>query len=337
MINWRMTTLPRLLFAVLMVMPVSSAGSAFAFGTIRSMGQNAEHGRITRLALECGTGAQADDCFEPKSLDNLAGARGSFGAVGAPDRGRLSFQSDAHCSSGDYFDVEGYPQSRAEAQRILSACRDFMQLHMDAAVEAAGGLLDADGAIRGSEIPTYIDCNFAGSISGRAKCNVIAHFGYLLHAAEDFYAHTNWVDRADPDRAISPDNPPGLDKSGPAPWLDLRQRNAAFPKGLISGCFETGSFISEADYCVYGADKARYRVRHLHLNKDLGAIGDGPAVGTTERGASQGNFKRAVEAAVADAADKWATLRELLVARYGAERAGMMVCALTRDDPTKVC
>ena len=310
---------------------------AYSFGTVRGNGQNAEHARITRHALTCAEASDPNTCFQPDTLDNLAGIHGTFGSVGAPDRGRLNFESTAHCSAGDYFDAPDYPQSQEKAREILSGCRDHMLFHLDEAVRDARDLLDGNGAIRGSQIPTRVNCTFAGSKNGRAKCNVIAHFGYLLHTAQDFYSHTNWVDRADPSRPESPDNPPGLGNTGAAPWLDLRQRQAVFPQGLISGCFEPGSFISEEEHCVYGASKEYSRVRHLHLNKDFGTIDPEIGTGTTERGALQGNFRRAVEAAIADTTDKWATLRERLLETYGTVNGSRMICAIARDNPTRDC
>src|SRR5438067_7273412 len=57
-----------------------------AFGTINGLGQRAEHERIVRAALACPPGVKSDgSCFEPRSLDQLAGHAGTFGAVGAPD------------------------------------------------------------------------------------------------------------------------------------------------------------------------------------------------------------------------------------------------------------
>lgn len=56
------------------------------FGTINGLGQRAEHERITRAALACPPGVQSTgNCFEPRSIDQLAGHTGTFGAVGAPD------------------------------------------------------------------------------------------------------------------------------------------------------------------------------------------------------------------------------------------------------------
>lgn len=311
------------------------APTVAAFGTIHGLGQDAEHERITRRALSCATGVAADDCFQKRTLDSLAGGRGSFGAVGIADRGTLVFQAQAHCDGGDYFAVKGYPQTKGEAQAKLEACRAWMAQQLEAAVEAAGDLLDADGAIDHSQIPTMISCSYGGRVKGRAKCNVLEAFGLMLHASQDFYSHTNWTDVANADEPYSPANPPGLGKTGPSPWLDLRTEQA-FPDGLISGCFETKSAISEPANCNYGP-RDTPRVKHLALSKDKGRIDPKIGAGTTARGHVNGNFARAVEAAIADTKDKWETLKEQLVLTYGPSRGMRMVCALTRDNPRKSC
>jgi len=312
---------------------VLAASTAFAFGTIKGLGQNLEHERITRRAFTCAGNVAGDDCFEKKTLASLAGAPGDFGAVGAPDRGTLIVKAEAHCDGGDHFDVVGYPQTKGAAKAAIDACRAWMVKHLDAAVAAAAGLLDAKGRIRDSEIPTIVACRYTGG-KGRAKCNVLENFGVLLHAAQDFYSHTNWTDAADAG-ATTPLNPPGLNNRGSAPYLNLRAPQA-FPAGLVSGCFEAKSAISEPKYCNYGPNAAP-RVKHLALNKDKGRIDPAIGAGTTDRGKINDNFRHAVEAAVADTKDKWATLKERLVATYGADRAKKMICALTRDNPIKTC
>jgi hypothetical protein len=323
------------LVVVAAVAAVLGAGAAFAFGTIKGLGQNLEHERITRRAFACAGNVASDDCFQKKTLDSLAGSRGNFGAVGAPDRGRLVVKGEAHCDGGDHFNAAGYPQTKAAAQAVIEACRAWMAAHLDAAVSAAGGLLDQNGKIKDSEIPTIVSCTFAGGVKGRAKCNVLESFGVLLHASQDFYSHTNWTDAAEAGKPSSPLNPPGLNKRGPSPYLNLRGPQA-FPAGLISGCFEAKSAISEPDNCNYGPN-ASPRVKHLALNKDKGTIDPQIGAGSTDRGKINDNFRNAVEAAIADTKDKWATLKERLVATYGAERAKKMVCALTRDNPIKTC
>jgi hypothetical protein len=306
------------------------------FGTVRSMGQDAEHGRITRRALDCASPAAIDFCFQPDSIDSLAGSPGDFGAVGAPDRGRGMLTSYAHCSAGDFYDIVGYPRTREEAQASLTECRDYMAENLRHAVIDAADLLDEDGEIRSSQIPGFIPCVYAGSEHGRAKCNVLAHLGRILHASQDFYSHSNWVDSPDPTRPLGPENPPGLGNAGPAPWLDLRQDSPAFPRGLISGCFDNESFLGEERGCVYAED-GRHRIRHLDVNKDTGTFDPEIGAATTPRGMVGDNFERAVTAAIADSIDKWATFREMLEERYGTVRAARMVCAITHDDPSNDC
>ena len=101
---------------------VFGAAEASAFGTINGAGQHAEHELITRAALACAGGGPSDGtCFEPKSLDELAGKPGNFGGVGAPDRDEIT-NSDAHCDDADYLDKPGYPRTRAQATAALESC-----------------------------------------------------------------------------------------------------------------------------------------------------------------------------------------------------------------------
>ena len=311
------------------VMAVSCAGASWAFGTISGLGQNREHERITRHALGCGPGVDPKVCFGPKSLDEIAGARGSWGAVGAPDnpaRGLL-LSSPAHCDNGDWLATPGYPHSQADARANLVQCRAGMSAHLDEAVRDAAALLDARGELDDTQIPSFIACTYLGQ-KGRAKCNVLEDFGLALHAAQDFYAHSNWVDHAAPG-PINLASPVGLGHPGPAPWLDLR-RDTPFPDGLITGCFDTFSLVSPAKGCAG-------HVKHEDLNKDKGQIDPTIGAGTTNRGRIDANFRLAVEAAIADTRDKWAALRERLVAAYGPAQGGRMICAITHDRPATEC
>ncbi len=293
--------------------------SAFAFGSVNIAGQQAEHERITRAAL-------AGFHLGSETMDEIAGKRRSFGAVGAPDRpdrGLLSTKS-AHCDGGDHLDTPGYPQSANDAAAHLAACRAGIFAHLSAAVKAAGAIADRRGNINSSEIPTFVSCTYNGK-PGRAKCNVLEDLGLAFHAAQDFYAHTNWVDTP-ANGPIGLDNPPGLGNSGPAPWLAPGNRSAP-PAGLISGCFDG---IPERLHC-------RGRVHHADLNKDTGPIDplSGRAgTGTTTRGAVNGNFARAVAAAIADTRSKWAWFEARVVATYGSGRA--IVCAI-RNDSENAC
>jgi hypothetical protein len=295
------------------------APEASGFGTLNELGQRVEHERITRAAL---------GDLGARTLDELAGATGAYGAVGAPDnplRGLL-VTSEAHCDNGDYYapsaadlSSTSYSQTRAQAEHALELCRAWITRRLDDAVRAAGPL-SHPGRINSS-----LGCVFNGA-AGRAKCTVLENFGLALHAAQDFYAHTNWVDRP----AAAPlglENPPGLANEGRAAWLDPR-RATPFPPGLISGCFQS---VPEKLFCAS-------RVRHAALNKDLGPIGVGGLAGqgATPRGAVNGNFQRAVAAAIDDTRDKWAYFEERVYAAYGRANGARIICAV-RSDTYKGC
>lgn len=306
------------LSAAIALLPVA----ALAFGTVNSLGQNAEHEKITRLAL-------APMGWERKSLDEIAGKSGSFGAVGAPDnpaRGLMN-QHSAHCDGGDYLDIQNYPHSLQDAEAVLAACQQWIFSNLKAAVTAAGEMLNADGSINDSEIPTYISCSYLGQ-SGRAKCNTLAALGLALHTSQDFYSHSNWTDSPIAGSG-SIANPPGLNWPTPAAWLDPRG-TSSFPDGLISGCYDG---FPENLYC---GD----RVKHEVLNKDKGPINpDNGTIGqgTTPRAAGNGNFVQAVQGAVVDTQDKWTYFQERAVAVYGQERGDRIICAVIRDNPVKTC
>lgn len=307
--------------ALAAVVAVVAAGQVLAFGTVRGLGQNAEHEQITPRALSCpGAGRM---CLQPRTLAELAGENRSFGAVGAPDRGSLIHQAKAHCDRGDHLDIVGYPQSADQAQAALRACRAWMSERLDAAVRDAARLVDEQGRIPPNQVS--LGCVFVGAAKGRAKCNVLEDFGLALHTAQDFYAHSNWVDMADARRPLALDNPPGLGRTGPAPWMSLRGE-VAYPTGLITGCYG----VPEVKAC-------RGRVMHANLNKDTGPIGIRSGPGSSPRGRISGNFARAVEAASADTHDKWDLLRERLVGTYGPTRGRMMACVIAKDDPVRTC
>lgn len=319
-----------LLAACLLV--IVSVGAVLAYGTVAGLGQNREHERITRHGLGCAIALGLTNCFQPESISALAGDRGTFGGVGAPDnpiRGLLS-NSAAHCDNGDYLPIPGYANTLIGAQTTLESCRAWMETHLNAAVAAARALVLPDGTIDDSQIPTLIGCTFLGS-PGRAKCNVLEELGLVLHASEDFYSHTNWTDFHDILAPVGPRNPPGLGNAAPSPWLDLRNASPAFPAGLISGCFEG---FPEFFFCNAGPGG---RVKHEFLNKDKGTID--PAIGgpATPRGLVQDNFRRSVQVAILDTRDKWSILQERLVARWGARDGNLMICAITHDDPSATC
>ena len=60
------------------------------------------------------------NCFEPKSVDYLAGHDREFGAVGAPDNDELSNPA-AHCDNADFVAAR-YPRTRDQATASLMDC-----------------------------------------------------------------------------------------------------------------------------------------------------------------------------------------------------------------------
>ena len=333
----------RVITMALLMLGVLAAGAtqALSYGTIVGLGQNAEHERMTRRALACPPGTTSTGtCFEAASIGSLAGTGGSVGAVGYPDISSYINDGSYHCDGGDTYPVAGYPQSAGAAAAKLRQCRAVIDARLDQAAAAAARMLGPKNEILGPEVDLSSSCTFVGGVSGRAKCDVLWHLGVALHVTQDFYAHSNWADRADlrPGRLVGVENPDGFGRSSRAPFLDVRG-SPGLPRGLITGCFG----LPEGATCNYGGLLGfKYaRVKHLNLNKDKGTISPAPGgalgAGTTARGGHSGNFARSVIAAMDDTSDKWATLRERLVAAHGAEKAALMICALVRDDPVRAC
>lgn len=306
---------------------LSVASAGWAFGTVKGvLGQNVEHERITRAAL----GPMG---FEPRSLDEIAGTArvkavpGTWGAVGAPDnpaRGLMG-QHSAHCDGGDAREVAGYPQSARDARTILEECRTWIFDRLDEAVNDAGPLVVQDD--KGAWVPAALQFPGPGPVAscwyngakGRAKCNVLEQLGLAFHASQDFYSHSNWVDVPAAD-SLSPINPPGLGANTPAPWLDPFARPKDFPRGLITGCFES---VPEAFHCNYGPGWPR--VKHEFLNKD------GPQ---KVRSSVNGNFERAFIVAKEDTVLKWRYFEARVLQTYGPDKGPAIVCAVKRDDPS---
>src|SRR5688572_20099935 len=143
-----------LVLAVWIVLPTSSASG---FGTIDSGGQHREHERITRAALSCAGDAPSDvECFEPASIDYLAGHDREFGAVGAPDSDEISVPA-AHCDNADFLEAS-YPRTRDQASAGLVQCVDHLRSRFAEGVEGAAGLLDDSGAIVEGEVELVPEC-----------------------------------------------------------------------------------------------------------------------------------------------------------------------------------
>lgn len=172
-------------------------------------------------------------------------------------------------------------------------------------------------------------------------------FGRALHGIQDFYAHSNWADDAQP--PFSVENPPGLKRSDYPIFLDLRAENNIsdqVPINLTTGCFGgvmTDGPVGKAGHPLEpGSMDCTGRITHGTLNKDNGIIDDvtgitrdpGP---NTPRSDIPMNFERAVAGAIKDSKRLWRHFREEIRRSYGAERGNIIICAIVRDDPTTDC
>ncbi|MBO7934626.1 CinY protein [Streptomyces antibioticus] len=327
---------------------VLSPSPAAAFGTINGTidghRQNAEHEKITRLALECRSGMAENACFEPRSLDQLAGHTGTFGAVGSPDTTSVGVE-EAHCDDADFGPPTAlpvtpgsspvylpYPRTRAEATDELLECISYLKGKFSVSIGEAGDLVSATGQYDPAESSLSRDCNFV-VLTRRDKCEAIDGFGQALHGIQDFYAHSNWADREDSSRSISLTNPAGLNRTGRAPFLDMNRgpvRASEIPHDLSTGCVH---LVADASRCLW-------RIRHDTINKDTGSINVATGSigsGTTPRGSIQDNFRRAVEAAIYDTRYQWGQYRDRLKQTYGESRGEMIACFMTHDRPENDC
>ena len=329
--GWRRVRL--VAFLVLTVCVASPVPSAAGFGTIDGGGQHREHERITRASLACAGEADSDDdCFEPASMDFLAGHDREFGGVGAPDSDEISVPA-AHCDGADFLAAD-YPRTRDQATAALMACVDHLRMRFGEAVDRAAELLDDDGQVSAEEVNFDSECRMVEAAEDRAKCATLEALGRVLHGAQDFYSHSNWADEADQTRAIGDDNPPGLGLPGPSAVLDLRSETAPdVPAGLATGCYVLRDEVPGVGECAE-------RITHAALNKDTGLID--PDTGeasdpTKPRGMVGENFAKAVAGAIEETRRQWQDLRAELIVRYGEDRASVMICALTHDDPVDEC
>lgn len=90
-----------------------------------------------------------------------------------------------------------------------------------------------------------------------------------------------------------------------------------------------------------GSFDCRDRIIHKNLNNDHGEITQSGNITPDPQGvpreAVTGNFARAVLSAIADARERWRNFQHELKSQYGAEKAKLIICALTRDDPAIDC
>jgi hypothetical protein len=319
------------LAALLSAAGTATAPPARAFGTVNWGGQRAEHERITRAALGCRPGQPSDgSCFEPYSLDQLAGRTGTYGGVGSPDLTEIT-NPRAHCDDADYLDTPDYPRTRDEASDELLACVEHLRYRHGEARRHAFQIVDFGGRIRPGQVDRAEGDCAVTTEDERAKCRVIIQFGKALHGVQDFYAHSNWADRPDPGRPLGADNPPGLGRTDLPALLDLAGRRPTrqdVPRDLSTGCFSVLPFVCGS------------RITHSVLNKDTGLIDPRTGVTsdpTTPRGKVLNNFDRAVQGAIQDTWRQWQDLRAAIIRNHGEQVGGRIVCAIARDNPVNDC
>lgn len=349
--------------------------SAGAFGTINGMGQHAEHEKITKV-LSCGAEDNVNPCFESASMGMLAGSNGTVGGVGLPDRvTEIIGHGSAHCDDADYLPGKPYqPDDARRAVKAIDDCVDLFGDHVRQAVDAAGEL--ADGRrINYSQADATDKCpwDLTGSAginigSTSAKCKVVDGLGRALHAAEDFWSHTNWGDEANPDEPVIASrpadeapvynlaNPPGLDHTDLVPFMrypvprDQLPTEAEMLAGTapISGCDDSADELANKGWSVVNGifnvnvrtDSCPDRVTHSFLNKDKGLI-DWKTGKTSEpgtpRGQVSGNFQHAVSGARRQVRAIWGDFVSAIDSQYGTTRGGLIIKALTRDTPWTAC
>lgn len=357
--------------------------SAFAFGSISGAGQRTEHERVTRLALQCANGQQAPSCFQPVSLDNVAGKSNTWGAVGAADNFLLHRTGSIiapitgdkefwHCDDADYLQPasnggKAYKQSRPKAMNALRECltwgramlydgpgtpgagvinwADLPQATPNwGALSVARNLLDAKGNVDVSDVGS---CTFNGAkaLFGRGKCNVLEPWGYVLHMSEDFYSHTNWADKADPNKRLGIGNAPGLGNADPAPFLDLRRSalpgDGDIPADFSGGCFAfpdlpfVSPCINRVRHNDDGSTQGMNKDKAL-INTATGEVSDPKTMRGQITVGGVSNAQRAVNGAVAEARRQWSVLRSELIQRFGVANGSKMACVLTMDS-VKLC
>ena len=95
---------------------------------------------------------------------------------------------------------------------------NHLRVRFDEGIDAAGGLVDDQNQVIPAEVlfdPP--DCKLFEGSEDRAKCASLVGLGRALHGSQDFYAHSNWADEANPTRPVGDDNPPGLNLPGLVP------------------------------------------------------------------------------------------------------------------------
>jgi hypothetical protein len=338
--------------------------SSFLFTTGSYAYNEANHKQAVSDGLK-----SSGDIFDSKTMSNLTKA------LMKPD-GDQWYNLPAHCDGGDYLSNNNnggkpYPISREQANEYYNQCVRDMVKYLTNAVQAADKLVLPSGSgykIDTAQLINSADCAnkdewtwVKGSYDSsrkwkmgsykpsgltqdpRAKCVVLRNFGRILHATTDFYAHTNYADKANPIMPVGIENPPGLNQAPtPAPLLEtyslwqyrktLSDPNGAqadqtmkdkigksegrFPADLTSGCW----VYSDEEYQRKCANRI---LESSTMQKDNS---------TDNRSlAAKNNFENAFNTAAADVRRQWETLKSALNETYGSEKARFMIDAISKN------
>ncbi|MER8104938.1 hypothetical protein [Kitasatospora sp. NPDC094016] len=330
---WRTRTALAITAALAYIPAVAAPAHAFGPGT---------HTTITKGALPD---------FQPKSLEAMAAGdldvkNGEWGAIRGSDKGDYyPNQTRYHCDDADYLKADylkggQYPRTRQQATDELLACVQTSVEEFHSAVAAADGLVDSKGNINTKDVDLSSRCKYNDQ-PGRAKCEVFEHLGRAWHAIEDFYAHSNWTDHADPNQPISVTNPPGLQKTAPAPFFTLRTyNNQSTATWKAEATKEINKTPDLATGCAPGEYEPEDQKQH---NNCTGRINHydvkGKGGGLSKEGSRANiddNGKHAESVATDDIKRQWKDFQAELLAKYPHGRGEKMICALTHDAPTDV-
>ncbi|MFJ7274114.1 hypothetical protein [Kitasatospora sp. NPDC098663] len=332
---WRTRTALAITAALAYIPAVAAPAHAFGPGT---------HTKITEGALPD---------FQAKSLEAMAAGdlgvnKEAWGAIRGSDRGDYyPNQTRYHCDDADYLAagyLKGgqYPRTRQQATAELLACVQTAVEEFHAAVAAADKLVGSKGNINTKEVDLSSWCKYNDKPDGkepdRAKCEVFEHLGRAWHGIEDFYSHSNWTDHANPNQPISVTNPPGLQKTAPAPFFTLRaynnQSTATWEAEATKEMDKTPDLATGCAHDEYEHDDQKHhndctgRINHYDVNGKGGLSKEG------SRADTGGNGKHAESVATDDIKRQWKDFQDELRAKYPHGRGEKMICALTHDAPT---
>ncbi|MFD0400518.1 hypothetical protein ACFVHI_20875 [Kitasatospora sp. NPDC127121] len=294
--------------------------------------------------------------FSPKTAEQIKRA------VTANDSGSTHDMSEAHCDNADYlpskyYGNKVYPRTRKQATENLQACAQFAFTQFKNAVKAADGLVDGSGKPYQDQVRTK-ECKYDLGTGGQKKCVVLEGLGRWWHVVEDFYAHSNYADKAAPGQSLGFDNVPGLALKAPAPFFnmkefyahgnelaDLDQFGKMVPDELTTGCFHNESDAQhkqkDNNDCVRHSDHPGVAPRVTHQD-DCTDSYCGNGIGLSkddtwrrrsmvEFASGTTNYDQVIGQVTDEVRQQWGYFKQVLATEYGSMRADAMIKAITND------